>query len=530
MAGLSITASTAHRLAPGRTRISYLDLAHEGCALDGIVDDTAPFAAAVLKAQILGMELTWRGDLRVTNGLSQSGQVGGRPLRLRGDGPYTSRIINDIPVGASVQPVLDLGGFGSLLVSSQALTADALVGTRTLTMADTSAFVVGDTLLLGSTTIWGFGTANVPKGELVRVGSKTGTTITTTTPLDDSYTTVATATVRKVLVTPDALLDGFSIIDSRPFEGANSAQIRLAGHRDLTVRDVVIRNASAMGLMLEYCEDWTVDHAHFYDFTDDPANSRYGYGIFAYAATRSGSVLNSFMRGGRHMFTTGSDSSKNGVPRHIEVGHCRATAMSNACFDSHFESEFIHHHNCHVSDTVTFGFQVRAPNSTLSDCSVTRCGGPGAFLRAPRIKVRGLAIEDVRDVTFDPEGLGASLWQGQGVRVSSDVGSHQADDVRLEHVEVRDTDQDSIYCLAAALRMRGVDVKGPGRVTNANGLRLALASSTGHLIDGFAVENASVGIQTAAGVTGRLHGYRTKSVTTPGTITADAGWTVVADV
>lgn len=101
--------------------------------------------------------------------------------------------------------------------SGQFLTSNAAAGDITIN-AGSTGLVVGGYVVVRSTALWPGTDKGAKMGEIARVKSKTSSTITFTTPLDDAYATADGATVERIIMGSGLTLEGigFENLTSRP--------------------------------------------------------------------------------------------------------------------------------------------------------------------------------------------------------------------------------------------------------------------------------------------------------------------------
>jgi hypothetical protein len=475
----------------GPQRIGYLSLA-DYCTLDGSTDDSAGFASAWAAALAENKQLIHPGG-----SLKLASQITGRAsMSLRGVDATTCEIIQADT--SSDHHLFDLGGYSTSITNPQLLTSNVTKGTRTIPVTDASGYAVGDTLVLLSDKLWLWSDKDSVQGELVRIASKASNTLTLREPIDDTYLTADGALTRKLNVLEGFHLEGVTIRNASPATHTNGA-IRLRGYRDITIKDVIFKDLDGYGVMLNTCEDFNVDHAHFYDLNDNATEGRYTYGVVAYNATQKGRVENCLMSGGRHLFTTGSDIGQDttgagGIPRHITVAHCQATRMTNTCFDSHPEGDQIDFFDCHAFQTLAWGFALRSPNGSATACTVNENLGYAFWLRGDNNKLHGCASRRPRTGTIiSTDGDPGASYDGQGLRIGEGP-TINPDDCEIRGFSAEDPDADGVYIGNACDRhyFNGLVVRRPGRAgSNTNGVRFS-GTTAGHRFISPAFYNAAI--------------------------------------
>jgi hypothetical protein len=485
-------AETRLSITAPRKRLGYVSLA-DYCTIDGATDDSAGFAAAWALAVTEGKQLVHPGG-----SLYLASQITGRdPMSLRGMDATLCEIVQGDT--AANHQLFDLGGYSTSITNPQTLTSNVTKGTRTIPVTDASGYAAGDTLVLLSNKVWPWSDRLSTQGELVQIASKASNTLTLREPIDDTYLTADGALTRKLLVVEGFHLEGVTIRNAAPASHSNGA-VRLRGYRGITIKDVIFRDLDGYAVMLNTCEDFNVDHANFYDLNDNATAGRYTYGVVAFNATRNGRVENSFMSGGRHLFSCGSDIGQDstgagGIPRHITVAHCQATRMTNACFDSHPEGDQIDFFDCHAYQTLAWGLTVRSPNSSAVACTVNENLGAAFWLRSDYIKVKDCSSRRARTGTIiSTAGDPGSSYSGQGLRIGEGP-TLPPDNADVSGFVVDDSDSDGVYIgtLSDQHTFNGLTIRRAGQAgVETNGVRFA-GTTSGHRFRDVSIYNTTVG-------------------------------------
>jgi parallel beta-helix repeat protein len=210
------------------------------------------------------------------------------------------------------------------------LTVNAAEATNVLTMASTTGFAVGDWVKVQSTaTVF----TGVGIGEIGRILSMTGTTLTLHDPLNDTYNTADTASVRKVNMLSNVSVEGLGVL------GPVSALQETLGLYFDRCEHVVVRNCRfdrthRDGIAFDDTVGWHVSDCHFKDiqFTGLAYGCQIGY------ATQDGAMLNCSGLRMRHLFS-GAGGGRGGLPRRATVSGCTASQMTDAGLDTHVGCE-----------------------------------------------------------------------------------------------------------------------------------------------------------------------------------------------
>lgn len=346
----------AHRNMPAVNVVSYLSTNQR----TGVASATAGFIQAYTEAAGAPLYVpagTYRFDTSIT-------AVGSTPLNITFAPGAT------IIQGANV-PVIDLTG--PSIEASRALQSDATIGSYTIN-ASTTGLAPGDWVLVSDNATWP-GPKAALGGEYHRIQQVDGTTqLRIRGALDQSYTVARTGALRRRVMINGTRIVGGVWTAATP-TSVTVPMIRLTGHANYHIADVDMRGAGGPGITLSGCVQGTITRPRFTDFLNDEATSHFGYGIEAFGPCNDLIVRDVFMSGGRHVFTTNSSGTTPGVPRNIYVIGGTCTAMTETCFDSHEEGEYIHFIDNTVHGTNNGALKHRAPNSTITNPTVTNSDG-----------------------------------------------------------------------------------------------------------------------------------------------------------
>lgn len=255
------------------------------------------------------------------------------------------------------------------------LTVDAAAGDTSLTVTSTTGISVGDYLLLGSDRAYMDATLihdNVRyRGEIVRVKTVTdGTHLALYGFVQDNYAVTNAASLKGI-----TYLDGVGMsnltIENTDQGNHNSDFVYLLACRNFRFENLWLSYGDNVGIHLDHCRDGVVAHSVFKDFTDDSANSRFGYGILLNRATENVTVDACQFDRLRHSVTTNGSDNKRGVPRNCTISGCAAIHMTNAAFDTHNQGANIIFSGCVATNCDDVGFQIRSADSKVLGCSAS---------------------------------------------------------------------------------------------------------------------------------------------------------------
>jgi hypothetical protein len=512
----------------------YLDLKSDcGLAIDGVfsggvwsgTDDGPALAAAVTRSQTENKALLHPGG-----NLYMGTPVNGNQawLRLIGANKKACQIIqggDPAVVGSAVYmdptthvgtgALLPFGGYGSLYQLKQLLTINAAKGDLTVTAATFSGYNVGDTVVIGSDKVWPWSDHSAKIGEILKVVSKTSTTLTFDRPLQDAYATADGACAMRLSQKPGGsyLVQGITFVNSRP-NTHNNGFLRIAGYDRPEVRDCEFVGFDGPCVVFHACDGFFASDLNLIDGNDEPDRAAYAYGVVAEEASVGGLVTNLFARRARHAFTTTAGSSYYGIPRDVVVGNGVAEQCTNAAWDNHAEGDRIYMHDLVARDCRAFGFDVRAPRSTLRDCEVWDAKGPGVLLRAFDCEIVNVRVHRAKTATLhlvagDSPGsvqpgcgiqvaaMGTFEWGGGGPELQPPSGS-TGDPSRIIDCEVFDAQTDGLLVADGVdnLVVDGLTVRRAGNAA----VRIT-GTSTGHRFRDVVMGTLTTGWDLASTVT-----------------------------
>lgn len=314
-------------------------------------------------------------------------------FRIVGQGGERTRFLTD-----STGYMFDFRG--GALGSAISVTANVAVGDTQITVSDASAFVARGFANLQSQKIWdATSTKNARYGELVRIKSVVGNTVTFYEPVRYGYLTTDTPTLSPCGMTSRFRLEGIGFINKNPLTGAAGAVV-LRNFTDLIVDSVY--GELLDGPLLSYVgifggESRNVTARYL---ADDEANNRYGYVHNISDATTGLRILGGSSYACRHHLTTnaGASSTIGGVPVDNQCIGVIARGYTNCAFDTHEEGDSTLIADCQAVGCMDIGFGIRAPRTTLANVVVSGGKGTGIFIRSTALRSEVLNAK-VSDLT-----------------------------------------------------------------------------------------------------------------------------------
>lgn len=292
------------------------------------------------------------------------------------------------------------------------LTADAVAGATTLSVADASAYAVGDWLILSDTLDYSADSAAIgyKSGESVMVESAGGTTITLEAPIygsqlaDETYKTANGASVRKVTPVRNVSVTGGEI---ELLQTSNTNGVFARYVDGVKVQGVRIHKFAGSGVFPRDCRNVDVSGNVIYDGLDDTVSGFPGYGVCVGGACDTVSVHDNTISRVRHGVTTIGGST--GFPVRVKVSENILSATTQPALDTHEAGKGITFSDNTVQGGTgsSGGIQCRTGHTVIRDNTLTDVPGTG-------IGVVGTNIESVTIRDNELRGIG-----GYGITVPS---------------------------------------------------------------------------------------------------------------
>lgn len=281
--------------------IENISLKDSGAIGDGITDDYSAIQTAI------------NGGAKIIYGSGYTYKCNSK-LTLRSD-----LILRDMTLDFSSLTALDgsyricIKAEGSVIDSS-ALASNAVEGAYTVvvTAGQGIKFSAGDYVLLTAEDLYNYPSASVKRGEIKQVESVATDTITFRESLYESYTTANTATLRKLSLINNIVLDNVNII------GTNTENHLNIGLSVNYVDNIQIVNSSftnndLYGLALYNTINFFVNNNKF-DGVRYTGSGVSFYGVVLLNCSQWGQISHNRGQELRHLVTTTSSSSYYGQP------------------------------------------------------------------------------------------------------------------------------------------------------------------------------------------------------------------------
>lgn len=288
--------------------IENVSLKDSGAIGDGITDDFSAIQTAINSGAkiIYGSGYTYKCNSKLT---------------LRSD-----LILRDMTLDFSSLTALDgsyricIKAEGSITDSS-ALASNAVEGAYTVvvTAGQGIKFSAGDYVLLTSEDIYNYPSASVKRGEIKQVESVATDTITFRESLYESYTTANTATLRKLSLINNVVLDNVNIIGSN-IENHLNIGLSINYANNLQVINSSFTNNDLYNLALYNTINFSIQNNNF-DGVRYTGTGVSFYGVVLLNCTQWGQVSNNRGQELRHLVTTTSSVSYYGQPYFISVNN-----------------------------------------------------------------------------------------------------------------------------------------------------------------------------------------------------------------
>ena len=337
-------------LAKVRDTVSVKDF---GAVGDGVTDDSAAIQAAVTAFRTVHIP---SGTYVVTSQITV---------------PSNTTIILD--TDATIDMSTALSGLRAFYAAGSVGTAYNLTAsttsfgtTLTVSTGDSANFAAGDWVQVYSTAVFDEGWSGSVFGEIVQVDSvNTGTgVITLTTELaGGTYTTGATAQVRKVTFVENVMVTGGSFVGSQTVTTFHTA-VRCDFGINCTVDGIRTRYCNGNAINLRSCLFSTVKNV----FVQDALGST-GYGVNITDCCQDCTVVDSSFLRCRHAVT--STSSDKGQSRRLTYQNLRSWDSINTgdAFDTHASSSDVMFVNCVSYGSSANGFNIECASAQVIGCA-----------------------------------------------------------------------------------------------------------------------------------------------------------------
>jgi hypothetical protein len=246
--------------------------------------------------------------------------------------------------GIDVTRILyDMGSTGAgincagTVAAANNLTANALKGTKAITIASTAAYAVGDWIFMSRNVAQSTVSATAYDGEFHRVAVVTsGTVLTLDTYLYEDYTTATTSSVAKVTFKQSIMFTDMTIYDNRASVTAlaQEGDTVFAYCKDLVIDNVKFENAVYSSLTLNSCFNTDLDTVKYYTPRTTSGASPTRYGLRVIGATTNLTVnSNSAQRCGNAVqLSLATGTGFTGRPRNILITGFKSYDASSTHF------------------------------------------------------------------------------------------------------------------------------------------------------------------------------------------------------
>lgn len=381
------------------------------------------------------------GDYEVTANTTitiDSTRVGN--IHIRGQGAGITNIVADS--ATTVADMISIKGDVKSGSADLPLTANATAGDFTVTMSSGNAatLVTGDYVLIRSTAVWSSSVNAVGRqGEIKRVLSVSGTTVTFEKALHDSYTTANTAVVRELTMLNHIMISNLTLIPEAGYAGTGTL-LKLYFVDEFQLNNVELRNSVGQysaGIFCVSCTNSSINNP----ITTMDASVTYNlqYGISIAAACENIAINNLISKGRwRHVIVAANglnETNTQGICRNIQVNNAVAEGAQDTTYDTHLEGEGIQFNNCTTLGqgvaTDGSGFNIRSRKTDVNSCTVVNAVEYGVmiFEEASNCHVQGGRIRKVQRTAADAAGYGVYVQTNitdvfvNGVEIS-ECGAH----------------------------------------------------------------------------------------------------------
>lgn len=354
-----------------------------GAQGDGVTDDTAAIQLAINSMVNGGLVIFPIGKTFKVNGTIFCSS-------------HTNDIEIVIPKGTTIVQYADLPVFKSegSLGTSQALTANATAGNRTVNTTDATLYAAKSWIYIASSnTISG----TTDKLAAIRqVVSTTSTVVTFDKALYRSMFTAQTAHIRPVTLVPSVAITGGGQI--RHVDSTNFQMLIDFVLVENPIVAIEVGPNGGPGVAFSHCiGGGTTPQFYVHDLEDD--GSRFGYGINMGGACRDMTILGLAARC-RHAFTTNTgpnitNSANYGEPENIKVS-LQTVNCSNKALDTHRAGWGVTFY-LNNSGGSAGAVQIRADNTTVVGGSTGGANSVGIAVTsdvAVRAIIDGVAVTD----------------------------------------------------------------------------------------------------------------------------------------
>jgi hypothetical protein len=346
-------------------------------ASDGSGDYTT-LAAAITAQGASKKYILAPGDHTLTSQLA----ITGSNIVIQGSGVDVTRIMYNMGTGAGSGFTVS-GSVGS----NKALSANAIKGAHTLTVASTTGFVAGDWIFLHRDVVMDSGTSNRYDGEIHKILSVTSTVVTLEDTIYEAYNTADSAGFNKITWVTGFELSDLTMYDNRTScSDVDFADTIFSLCYNLRISNVKFENMAYASCGIRNCFNTLLSRLGFESPRELSGGGGIRYGLYILAATTNLTLNGAWAQRCRHSLTTNNSSGSqtdSGRPRNISINGFLSFNADTAGFDTHESTVGMSFNGCGALNgypgnvtTTSKGFNTRSP-ATFNSCWVE-----GAYTQA----------------------------------------------------------------------------------------------------------------------------------------------------
>jgi len=248
-----------------------------------------------------------------------------------------------------------------------ALTVNAVQGTKTLTMAATTGFTVGDYVRVASNAQFDTYDTDSELGEINQITALTATTLTLESPLQSTYNVSDSATVNKVNLVENIYIDGGRIVGGG--QGANHYGAKFFLGKNISVARTSFIKTDLRGIYFLDTIKSRVLGCNFENFRSNTA-----YGVSVTNCTQDIIIANCTFDRVRHSLSTNNTSATKGIPRRILFASNNVTnsslsltSVGGDAIDTHAAAEDIYIVGNNVFNSSGVGINFECPSGIVAN-------------------------------------------------------------------------------------------------------------------------------------------------------------------
>jgi len=347
-------------------RAMAVDVLQEGAVADGVTDDSAAFIAARTKAAITGKFVYAPAGTYKLN----SAVIGSEDLRLIGDGDSTVLDFTGTVTGGSY--ALEATGTATQI---EELSGTQTVGSNTVLFTSPPSLVPGDVFVIYNPTdaSWSGFRPVYRAGEWCQVESISDNTVTTVTPLYDTYDAAAVDVYK--ITGPQVVLRDFKIVGTTV-----TGLIRPVFCLDPLLENITGDHANNSVVYFDRCWRPVFNNPKVHNVGDGGDDYGVAVGNSQHARINGGSAY-----GRRHAITHGGGNEICSVP--VRDSRVRGTLLRNDIASSTEAADF--HGNTedssYIDCTIYGGANLQGKDNHYDGCTITN-NATGYFMYHAEVK------------------------------------------------------------------------------------------------------------------------------------------------